>query len=219
MHAPIVCASELTRISTVRRVHNTGHNHLANVREYYANIDQAQAQEIIDEVARDYDARHVTRPSSIATGTDVRMMGLNGPRAARGLTQVPITGAPIRLGVGDTGIMIGVPPGATPPPATASENQRQWGARQPNAAPPPDPTRPPPGFPNRPPPGFNPAVPPPGFNPRVPPPGFNPSRPPPGFNSSLPPPGLNLSQPPPPSFGRPPTSFTASSPGYASAQR
>lgn len=215
----------------VRRVHNSGHNHLANVRDYYANIDQVQAQEIIDVVAKDYDSRKVPRPTTI-NSTDVRMMGLNGPRAARGLTQVPISGAPIRLGVGDSGFIIGAPPGVTPPPVPAPVSDanpgRGWGSTRPappvsGAGPPlmpPPINRPPPGFNHSlPPPGFNPTVPPPGFNPRVPPPGFNPTRPPPGFNPSFPPPGFNPSQPPPPLNRFPPANASVPPPGFVNASR
>ncbi|KWU45738.1 zf-U1-domain-containing protein, partial [Rhodotorula sp. JG-1b] len=41
--------------SSVRRAHNSGRNHLSNVRDYYANLGSDRAQELIDQITRRYE--------------------------------------------------------------------------------------------------------------------------------------------------------------------
>ncbi|KAI7883248.1 zf-U1-domain-containing protein [Lichtheimia hyalospora FSU 10163] len=41
--------------SSVRKAHNAGKNHIANVRNYYAEIGQDKAQAIIDEITKAYE--------------------------------------------------------------------------------------------------------------------------------------------------------------------
>jgi len=41
--------------SSVRKAHNSGRNHLTNVREYYASLGHDKAQNIIDEITKMYE--------------------------------------------------------------------------------------------------------------------------------------------------------------------
>ncbi|KAI7858888.1 U1 zinc finger-domain-containing protein [Circinella umbellata] len=41
--------------SSVRKAHNSGKNHIANVRNYYAEIGQDKAQAIIDDITKAYE--------------------------------------------------------------------------------------------------------------------------------------------------------------------
>jgi U1 small nuclear ribonucleoprotein C len=46
----------------VRKDHNTGRNHLQNVRDYYLSLDQAQNEAIYANVLREYDLRGLPHP-------------------------------------------------------------------------------------------------------------------------------------------------------------
>ncbi|UZJ51592.1 hypothetical protein CBS101457_000912 [Exobasidium rhododendri] len=57
------CDVYLTHDSTsVRKDHNTGRNHLQNVRDYYLSLDPAQNEAIFGEVLQDYDMRKLPHP-------------------------------------------------------------------------------------------------------------------------------------------------------------
>lgn len=50
---------------SVRKAHNSGRNHLQNVREYYQNLDPAQVQVVIDALAQEYDRRGIEKPKDL----------------------------------------------------------------------------------------------------------------------------------------------------------
>lgn len=49
-------------LRTVRKDHNTGRNHLQNVRDYYLSLDPAQNEAIFANVLRQYDLRGLPHP-------------------------------------------------------------------------------------------------------------------------------------------------------------
>lgn len=49
--------------STVRKAHNTGRNHLQNVRDYYASLDAAQNDAIFAKVLKHYEDFGLPPPS------------------------------------------------------------------------------------------------------------------------------------------------------------
>ncbi|ORY90925.1 U1 zinc finger-domain-containing protein [Leucosporidium creatinivorum] len=50
------CDVHLTHDSaSVRKAHNSGRNHLTNVREYYASLGSDKAQDLIDQIAARYE--------------------------------------------------------------------------------------------------------------------------------------------------------------------
>ena len=196
----------------MRKAHNSGRNHLQNIRDYYVGIDQAQAQQIINSITRSYDARGMQRPHSLLQGTDVTGMGLGIPPSISGqgfMGPARIGGmGPMPMGGGMGGGMGGPmgPPGGG------------WGARAPPQVNPNVPIRlgmdgqvnggssgpPPMGGVSGAPPNFS--QPPPNFS--MPPPNFN--QPPPNFGQ--PPPNFNQ---PPPNFSQPPPHMQAGA-GYGS---
>ncbi|SPO30006.1 probable U1 small nuclear ribonucleoprotein C [Ustilago trichophora] len=50
---------------SVRKAHNSGRNHLQNVREYYQNLDPDQIQQVLDTLAREYDRRGIEKPRDL----------------------------------------------------------------------------------------------------------------------------------------------------------
>ncbi|EEB95728.1 hypothetical protein MPER_05256 [Moniliophthora perniciosa FA553] len=42
--------------ASVRKAHNSGKNHLANVKDYYASLGHDKAQSIIDQITSAYEA-------------------------------------------------------------------------------------------------------------------------------------------------------------------
>jgi U1 small nuclear ribonucleoprotein C len=57
------CDVYLTHDSTsVRKDHNTGRNHLQNVRDYYLSLDPGQNEAIFANVLREYDIRGLPHP-------------------------------------------------------------------------------------------------------------------------------------------------------------
>ncbi|PWN49586.1 hypothetical protein IE53DRAFT_317366, partial [Violaceomyces palustris] len=62
------CDVFLTHDSTsVRKAHNSGRNHLQNVRDYYASINQEQIQSMIDTIAKQYEEQSLPKPSGLIT--------------------------------------------------------------------------------------------------------------------------------------------------------
>ncbi|BGP37312.1 U1 small nuclear ribonucleoprotein C [Rhodotorula kratochvilovae] len=191
--------------ASVRRAHNSGRNHLSNVRDYYANLGSERAQELIDEICRKYE-------NGGGGQARILQMGANGLPASMGnlafvapgagappsappmrLVGPPIAGFPGSpapgMGMGGPPGMGGGPPGMGGSPFTPGTGSnaalgaplRYTAAPTPGAGPPPpQPNFGGPGTPGGgmpPPPGFGgPSMgPPPGFRP---PPG---GPPPPGF--------------------------------------
>ncbi|KJA29861.1 hypothetical protein HYPSUDRAFT_81491 [Hypholoma sublateritium FD-334 SS-4] len=170
------CDVFLTHDSTsVRKAHNSGRNHLSNVRDYYASLGHDKAQNIIDQITSAYESGGPP-PGGFGFGPQ----HLGGPPPGYG-------GPPMGYGQpmpppGFGGPRPPFPPGPGFPPM------------MPPGGPPFPPNNMPPGM-NGPPAGFG--APP--FPPNGPPggmlPPFPPSNGPPGnFN---PPPGMGFNGPPP----------------------
>ncbi|KDN43904.1 zf-U1-domain-containing protein [Tilletiaria anomala UBC 951] len=216
------CDVFLTHDSTsVRKAHNSGRNHLQNVRDYYVGIDKAQAQAIINSIVANYDAKGLARPQAFQQGTDVQAMGLGhpppfagpggmgrGPPAGAWGSRPPPqigSGAPIRLGVDAPQQFSGPPPGMGMPMGMGVPNGMAGGPRAP-----PNFAQPPPSFAQRPP---NFAQPPPGFV-QGSPTGFGGQ---PGSAQNPPPQGAVYGRPPPalgaqPSFSQGPPPVDAGGP-------
>ncbi|KIM90965.1 hypothetical protein PILCRDRAFT_811466 [Piloderma croceum F 1598] len=61
------CDVFLTHDSTsVRKAHNSGRNHLANVRDYYASLGHDKAQSIIDQITSAYESGGGPPPGGFA---------------------------------------------------------------------------------------------------------------------------------------------------------
>ncbi|KAK7060473.1 U1 small nuclear ribonucleoprotein C [Paramarasmius palmivorus] len=167
----------------VRKAHNSGKNHLANVKDYYASLGHDKAQSIIDQITAAYESS-------------------GGPPAGG------FGFGPQHLGVGPPA---GYPPMMPPPPGMARPPFPPGGPGFPPMMPPP-PGMGPPGIPgamppfppnaNMPRPPFPPQNPPTGppGNASSPPPPGNFNGPPPNFNG----PPLNFNGAPPANFGGPP---------------
>ncbi|PWZ03866.1 zf-U1-domain-containing protein [Testicularia cyperi] len=50
---------------SVRKAHNSGRNHLQNVREYYQNLDPAEVEKVINTLAQEYDRRGIEKPRDL----------------------------------------------------------------------------------------------------------------------------------------------------------
>ncbi|TFK22347.1 zf-U1-domain-containing protein [Coprinopsis marcescibilis] len=74
--------------ASVRKAHNSGRNHLANVRDYYASLGHDKAQSIIDQITSAFEngqgpppggfgfgPQHLSAPPPAFPGP----MGFNGP--------------------------------------------------------------------------------------------------------------------------------------------
>ncbi|KAH8830363.1 U1 zinc finger-domain-containing protein [Flagelloscypha sp. PMI_526] len=164
--------------ASVRKAHNSGRNHLQNVRDYYASLGHDKAQSIIDQITQAYESGQGPPPGGFGfTASD-----LGGPSGA------PVY--PIPAGLGGPPGFPPFPPGGAPPFPPGGMM----------GGPPPFPPN---GFPGGPPP-FPPNGPMPPFPPNAGPPGapmamppFPPNGGPPG-NFSGPPAN---DQPPPPGAG------------------
>jgi len=131
--------------ASVRKAHNSGRNHLANVRDYYASLGHDKAQSIIDQITASYESSGGPPPGGFGFGP--QHLAPPGPGF----------GAPPPMGFGGPG---GPPPFGRPPFPPPP------GAMGPPGMPP----FPPPGM-GPPPPGMGgPGMPPPGnFPPGMPP--------------------------------------------------
>lgn len=49
-------------LTTVRKAHNCGRNHLQNVRDYYAAMAPADMQAMLDSIRREYEKRGMPPP-------------------------------------------------------------------------------------------------------------------------------------------------------------
>ncbi|KAH9844142.1 U1 small nuclear ribonucleoprotein C [Rhodofomes roseus] len=147
--------------ASVRKAHNSGRNHLANVRDYYASLGHDKAQSIIDQITASYESSGGPPPGGFGFGPQ----HLAPPG--------PFGGPP--MGFGGPGF--GGPPGMRPPFPPP-------GMMGPPGAPPfpPNGQMPPPGMgpPGMPPPGM-PPFPPNGAGGAPP---FPPNGPPGQFNNS-----------------------------------
>ncbi|KAI0268348.1 hypothetical protein BC834DRAFT_1040386 [Gloeopeniophorella convolvens] len=177
----------------VRKAHNSGRNHLANVRDYYASLGHDKAQSIIDQITSAYESGG---PPPGGFGFGPQHLQPAGP----GFGPPPGYGAGFTPGPPGFG-RPPFPPGGFPPGGPPF--------------PPPGMGPPPPGFQGMPPPPFPPGAPP--FPPNGAPPG-GPPFPPPNFGGSGGPPPPNLGGPPPsgnsgpPAGGPPPTNGQPSQP-------
>lgn len=50
---------------SVRKAHNSGRNHLQNVREYYQTLEPEQIQQVLDTLAHEYDRRGIEKPRDL----------------------------------------------------------------------------------------------------------------------------------------------------------
>ncbi|KAI0368096.1 Sua5/YciO/YrdC/YwlC family protein [Pilatotrama ljubarskyi] len=189
--------------ASVRKAHNSGRNHLANVRDYYASLGHDKAQSIIDQITAAYESGNPPPPGGFGFGPQHL-----GPPAP------PFGGPPMGYGAP----FGGPPPFAGRPPMPPGMPGPPGMMGPPGAPPfPPNGPVPPPGMG---PPGMGPGgFPPPGMPPFPPsanaggPPGGPPggNRPPfppggPGSNGPPgggPPNGFNPSQGPPPNAQAP----------------
>jgi len=180
------CDIYLTHDSmNARKAHNTGRNHIANVRDYFASLGHDKAQNIIDQIIQQHESGG-------------RMPMMPPPSMRMGAGFMAPGGMP--------------PPGMNLPPFPPQNNFPPQGGPPPfrppfppNGAPSMPPFAPPNGMMSGPPNGMPPFPPPAqgGLGPRppFPPPngivnGISPSHPN-GFNSSAPPPNFTPAQGPP----------------------
>ncbi|PWN19319.1 zf-U1-domain-containing protein [Microstroma glucosiphilum] len=199
------CDVYLTHDSvSVRKAHNSGRNHLQNVRDYYQSLDPAQVNAIVEEVDAIYQERGIEKPAIAA-----------GPGGGFGGGGYGGGGGGYGGGFGGRGGFGGPRPpfnqGFRPPPPHLQQHQQNpgsgYGSGPPPGAygqPPPNYRQPPPGaggqFSRPPPPlgmrppqgvgGYPMNVPPPGYNPHVPPPGFGGQQGAPGQGGPPPPLGI-----------------------------
>ncbi|KAI0677075.1 Sua5/YciO/YrdC/YwlC family protein [Trametes maxima] len=82
--------------ASVRKAHNSGRNHLANVRDYYASLGHDKAQSIIDQITAAYESGNPPPPGGFGFGP--QHLGPGGP---------PFGGPPMGYGA---------PPFGGPPP-------------------------------------------------------------------------------------------------------
>ncbi|KAL1934183.1 hypothetical protein VTP01DRAFT_6365, partial [Rhizomucor pusillus] len=144
--------------ASVRKAHNNGKNHIANVRNYYAEISQDKAQAIIDEITKAYENSTAVLPPQYA-----------------GIPQTPVGGPPYPPPPHMMGRPPPMPPhmmGRPPPPG------------YPPYPPPPGQGIPPPPGQRPPPPGQQPQPPMYGQGGPPPPPGYYGGPPPPRPPSS-----------------------------------
>ncbi|KAJ4001819.1 U1 small nuclear ribonucleoprotein C [Lentinula boryana] len=167
--------------ASVRKAHNSGRNHLANVKDYYASLGHDKAQNIIDQITSAYESSGGPPPGGFGFGP--QHLGAPPPQFPMQFGGPPgMFGGP-RPPFPPGGPGFPMPPGGAPPF-------------------PPNGGMPPPGMgvPGMPPPGFG--VPPP-FPPNGPPGGVMPPFPPAGLPGA--PPG-NFNGPPPANQGSLPSS-------------
>ncbi|PCH41509.1 zf-U1-domain-containing protein [Wolfiporia cocos MD-104 SS10] len=193
--------------ASVRKAHNSGRNHLANVRDYYASLGHDKAQSIIDQITAAYETSGGPPPGGFGFGPQhlappIPGGGFGGPPMGYG---GGFGGPPVRPPFPPPGMpppgMMG-PPGAPPFPPNGQmpPGMGPSGMNGPGSFPPGVPPFPPGGGP----PGANRLPFPPNGNFPPGPPGQNspggnfnapPNGPPSGFSSSQGPPG------PPPQNG------------------
>ncbi|KAG0151616.1 hypothetical protein CROQUDRAFT_651031 [Cronartium quercuum f. sp. fusiforme G11] len=117
---------------SVRKAHNSGRNHLTNVRDYYSSLGHDKAQNIIDEITRMYESGG-TNPARPGGGGGAVSGGppINGPMSGpSGMTRGPFPGPgagplsnlppfpPAMLALmngGNASTMLGGPSGGPPP--------------------------------------------------------------------------------------------------------
>ncbi|KAF8314578.1 U1 zinc finger-domain-containing protein [Cantharellus anzutake] len=64
--------------ASVRKAHNSGRNHLANVRDYYASLGHDKAQNIIDQITQAYESGNGPPPGGFGfTAASLGGEGLN----------------------------------------------------------------------------------------------------------------------------------------------
>ncbi|KAG6869335.1 hypothetical protein C0993_000088 [Termitomyces sp. T159_Od127] len=157
-HSPLI---------SVRKAHNSGRNHLANVRDYYASLGHDKAQNIIDQITAAYETSGGPPPGGFGFGPQHLVgppPGYGGPPAGFG-GPMPPPRPPFPPGPGFPPMM---PPGGPPFPPNGGA-----------------PGAPPPGFGGPPP--FPPSAVPPGGAPPFPPNG--------GPSGGFPPPGALMGGP------------------------
>ncbi|KAF9268165.1 zf-U1-domain-containing protein [Marasmius fiardii PR-910] len=178
--------------ASVRKAHNSGRNHLANVKDYYASLGHDKAQSIIDQITSAYESSG--GPPAGGFGFGPQHLGAPPPAF----------------------------PGQMPPPMAPGAPRPPFPPGQGFPMMPPPPGMGPPGFPGGPPPfppNLPPGARPP-FPPNTPPggPGAGPNNagPPPSGPGNFGPPPNNFSPPPPNTFGPPPGNFNSPPPGPGS---
>ncbi|CBQ70023.1 related to U1 small nuclear ribonucleoprotein C [Sporisorium reilianum SRZ2] len=183
---------------SVRKAHNSGRNHLQNVREYYQTLDPEQIQQVLDTLAQEYDRRGIEKPRDLLqpAGSSFMTFG-SGPLSGTSDRAFRSQGPPSRMPMG--GAPAGGPDRSGPPRGGSGGYGRYGNNDGPSRdyGAPPNYNRPPPqGGPySRPPPNTMGSGPPPNgsYPPRGPPPGYG--APPPSSYPSGPPP--NMRGPPP----------------------
>ncbi|KAF8238851.1 zf-U1-domain-containing protein [Tricholoma matsutake] len=85
------CDVFLTHDSTsVRKAHNSGRNHLSNVRDYYASLGHDKAQSIIDQITSAYETGGGPPPGGFGFGPQ----HLGGPQPGFGGPPMGFGGPP-----------------------------------------------------------------------------------------------------------------------------
>ncbi|ESK94432.1 hypothetical protein Moror_8090 [Moniliophthora roreri MCA 2997] len=165
--------------ASVRKAHNSGKNHLANVKDYYASLGHDKAQSIIDQITSAYESSG--GPPAGGFGFGPQHLGVGPPSGYPSMMPPPgMARPPFPPGPGGFPPMMPPPPGMGPP---------GFPGAMPPFPPNPNMARPP--FPPQNPPTGGPA---PGNATSPSPPGnFN--GPPPNFNGAPP---ANFGGPPPP---------------------
>jgi hypothetical protein len=110
----------------VRKAHNSGRNHLANVRDYYASLGHDKAQNIIDQITAAYESGGGPPPGGFGFGPQ----SLGGPMPPFGnpMANAPFARPPFPPGPGFGGMppfpppngMNGMPPPLPPFPPGAN---------------------------------------------------------------------------------------------------
>ncbi|TBU32947.1 hypothetical protein BD311DRAFT_736643 [Dichomitus squalens] len=178
--------------ASVRKAHNSGRNHLANVRDYYASLGHDKAQSIIDQITAAYESGNPPPPGGFGFGP--QHLAPPGP---------PFGGPPMGYGAPPPGFGGPPPFGGRPPMPPGPGGMPPPGMMGPPGAPPFPPNMvPPPGMG---PPGMGPGGFPPSGLPPFPPSAI-PGGGPPGQNRPPFPPGPPGGQggPPPGNFNGPP---------------
>ncbi|GAC95310.1 hypothetical protein PHSY_002885 [Pseudozyma hubeiensis SY62] len=185
---------------SVRKAHNSGRNHLQNVREYYQTLEPEHIQQVLDTLAQEYDRRGIEKPRDLLqpAGSSFMTFGPGPLSGAPDRSFRPPQGQAPRMPIGGGPDRRGDSRGSSGGYGRYNNNEmssRDQGAHQNYNRPPPQ------GGPySRPPPNMMGGGPPGGSNgsyaPRGPPPGYG--APPPGPYPSGPPPNMRV---PPPSLG------------------
>ncbi|KIL70185.1 hypothetical protein M378DRAFT_608332 [Amanita muscaria Koide BX008] len=105
--------------ASVRKAHNSGRNHLANVRDYYASLGHDKAQNIIDQITAAYESSGGPPPGGFGFGPQhlgAPPPGFGAPPMGFGGPPPPGFGGPRPPFPPGPGFLPMMPPGAPPFP-------------------------------------------------------------------------------------------------------